>query len=360
MQHTLERLRTLYEHKHPFATVCIPAAATVEQAPQRLLIHWKHARAELSHHGVDEPTQAALEAAVEAHRPHGGSIVLIAAEGKVLVEETLPFEPDVAHVAVDGVPHVLSLIAEHQAHVPYLVVTVDRVGADIEAHVDGGVAAATSEDGSDENIHRSQPGGWSQRRYQQRAENRWEENAVGVANEVADWADRYHAELVVVAGDVRGVQFVREHLPARVLPLLREVEGARGDWSADRVAEQAAKLEASVAAERTVAVLHQFQEARANMNAYDTAASVIDMLRQRRVATLLVGWAARNGDERTAVLGTTPTEIALTAADLGSDGPTGLLTEACVRAAVAQNAAVRVVPSTGASVPDEGLGVILH
>src|SRR5437764_181382 len=98
------------------------------------------------------------------------------------------------------------------------------------AHGAGGATVTTvgEESGSDPNLRKSNPGGWSQRRYQNRAENLWEQNAKSVADQVASLVDETGARLVVVAGDVRAVQLLREHLAAPVLDLVREIDGSRG------------------------------------------------------------------------------------------------------------------------------------
>src|SRR5438067_561092 len=90
------------------------------------------------------------------------------------------------------------------AAVPHLVVLVDRAGADVvafsrraAAHGAGGATVTTvgEESGSDPNLRKSNPGGWSQRRYQNRAENLWEQNAKSVADQVASLVDETGARL---------------------------------------------------------------------------------------------------------------------------------------------------------------------
>ena len=52
-----------------------------------------------------------------------------------------------------------------------------------------------------------QAGGWSQRRYQQRQVNTWEENAREVADEVARLAKGIDARLLAIGGDVYATGF---------------------------------------------------------------------------------------------------------------------------------------------------------
>jgi hypothetical protein len=88
-----------------------------------------------------------------------------------------------------------------------LIADITSAGADMAADADNEL------EGETQDIARSAPGGWSQRRFQQRAENAWEDNARGVADEVAHLARAIDARFVAVAGDVRATAFLVEHLP---------------------------------------------------------------------------------------------------------------------------------------------------
>ena len=61
-----------------------------------------------------------------------------------------------------------------------MLVVADRASADLHgSDLDG--ETDTSVDGSQNLIERSKPGGWAQKRYQQRAIDSWERNAAEVA-----------------------------------------------------------------------------------------------------------------------------------------------------------------------------------
>src|SRR5262249_60119159 len=77
---------------------------------------------------------------------------------------------------------------------------------------------------------RNAPGGWSQPRYQRRAEDSWQHNAAAVAQVVTRALRDLRAGLLLVAGDVRAVQLLRDHLPPalRRQVTLRHVPGGRG------------------------------------------------------------------------------------------------------------------------------------
>ena len=117
--------------------------------------------------------------------------------------------------------------------------------------------------GGDHPIHKAQPGGWSQRRHQQRVDATWEQNADEVAAEVVRLAERIDARLVLVTGDVRAVKLLSGSLPDEVRALVREVEGSRADDGSELVREDEVDrcLATAVAAE-TADALQKLKEER--------------------------------------------------------------------------------------------------
>jgi peptide subunit release factor 1 (eRF1) len=246
-----------------------------------------------------------------------------------------------------------------------LVVLADRAGADIVVSTrgdDSEVQSVGAGGGDDPYLRKSQPGGWSQRRYQNRAENLWDRNAKQVADQVTELVDQHGAQLVLVAGDVRALEKLRQHLPERVAGLVREIEGGRAPGtSVDQLADEVVKLVSTAVAEQTVALLRTFREERGQQDlGTEGVASTLAALASAQVDTLLVH--DDPDDARTAWFGPEPgmvAEDAQTLRDLGVDLPSeGRLVDVAIRAAFTTGAAVRVVPS-GRSVA-EGLGAILR
>jgi hypothetical protein len=62
-----------------------------------------------------------------------------------------------------------------------------------------------------EELHatRSAPGDWSQRRFQQRTGNRWQQNFGAIAEALTKLVGQVQPRLVAISGDVRAVQFLR-------------------------------------------------------------------------------------------------------------------------------------------------------
>jgi peptide subunit release factor 1 (eRF1) len=246
-----------------------------------------------------------------------------------------------------------------QAAVPHIVVLADRVGADLAALTRAGDEWVTSVgpgDGHDPELRRSAPGGWSQRRYQQRAENLWEERAKEVAQDLAGLAEKIGARLIVVAGDVRAVQLLEEALPEGVREIVRNVEGSRAaDGGLDALAEETVRLAATVAAEDTVACLGRLEEelGREGGLAVEGVEDTLAALAEARVDVLLVH--DDPDDDRQAFFGPKANLVATgpdPLIDLAVEKPTSArLVDVAIRSALGTGAGVRIVPN----VPRDGM-----
>lgn len=353
----------LFAADGPFASVYLDASSTpVPDAGAQLDLRWRNVRRDLEQAGAPDGLLAAVEAAVGGDHEGGDTLAIVAAADRVLLRTHLP-EPPKRDVGVFGpLPSVGPLLEWEQGLVPHVVVTADRVGADIVAIGRADVLESREVRGETEHITRSQPGGWSQRRFQQRAENTWEQNARQVADEVAQVVDAVGARLLLLSGDVRAVGFLRQHLPGRLEDITRVIEhgGTTVESPIGALAGDVVRQVATVAAEDTVALLREFREERGQHDrAADGVAPTVAALQMAQVATLLL--APDVDDRRTAWFGPEPALVALSRAELEGFGVTApveaRLEDVLIRAAVGTGAAVRIVPS--ATVTD-GVGAVLR
>ncbi|MBW3613728.1 MAG: hypothetical protein KY439_00240 [Actinobacteria bacterium] len=355
-------LAGLFDRPGPFVTVCLPTQPDIDNAAQRSLQQWRPVRDELTEAGAPASALDAIEAMVPDAHHDGPSLVAVADESGVLVTRSGSESPSPPLWYYAPLPVVGPLVTWWQTSLPHVLVVADRIGADVTAIAPGG-RSSTDTVGGDEGPHlrKSHPGGWSQRRYQERAENNWESNAKAVAERTASVADYIGARAVLVAGDVRALQFLREHLPERLVPLVRELEGARGaDGGDESLLEDARKQMATIAAEDTVAVLEKLREEKGQADrAADGLAATIEALNAAAVDVLLVH--DDPNDERGAWYAPDAALVALDAETLegyGVDGPAkGRLVDALIRTAFRTGARVRTVPST---VVTDGAGALLR
>jgi peptide subunit release factor 1 (eRF1) len=246
------------------------------------------------------------------------------------------------------------------------VVLADRTGADFILSArgdDGDVESVDLAAGNDPHLRKSQPGGWSQRRYQNRAENLWDHNAKQVADQVTELVDKHRARLVLVAGDVRALEKLGQHLPERVAGLVRELEtgGRAPGTDVDELADEVVKMVATAVAEDSVDLLRTFKQERGQHDlATEGVAATLAALASAQVDTLLVH--DDPDDARTAWFGPGPGmvgEDAQTLRDLGVESPEeGRLVDVAIRAAFTTGAAVRMIPSVRSVA--EGLGAVLR
>lgn len=356
-------LARLFDRPGPFATITLATDATIDNAAHRSMQHWRPVRDELEAAGAPAPLLDAVEALVPEAHHEGPAVFVVADESGVLLTRAIDesFDRDTGRLA--ALPAIAPLIEWRQRNLPHIVVVADRAGADIDAvvpyrdpvsHTEGG-------DPKDPAIRKSQPGGWSQRRYQERAENTWEANAKAVADRVNDIADLIAPRLILVAGDTRAVGYLQEHLHQRHAPLVREIGGSRGaDGSDDAIAEDARKQVQTATAEDTVAYLEKFREEKGQRDrAVEGVAATIEALNAAQVETLLVHDGAE--EDRRAWYAADAGLIALdrqTLEGYGVESPLeGRLLDALIRTAFKTGARVRIVPSTTAS---DGVGGILR
>lgn len=355
-------LARLFEREGPFVTVNLPTQADIDNAAQRSLQQWRPVRDELSDAGAPAAALDAIEALVPDAHLDGPSLMTVADDSEVMVSRAGTEVPSRPLWYYDSLAAVGPLVTWWQTSLPHVLVVADRTGADITAVAPGG-RSSTDTVGTDQGPHLRKvgPGGWSQRRFQERAENNWDANAKAVAERTASVVDYIDARAVLVAGDVRALQFLRENLPERLVSLVRELDGARGaDGGTESFLEDARKQMATVAAEDTVAILGKFREEKGQRDrAADGVPATIEALNAAAVDVLLVHddpddrrqvWFAPDG----ALVALDPGTLK----DYGVDQPgQGRLVDALIRAAFRTGGRVRMVPSTAVS---DGAGAILR
>ena len=359
---TGSELADLVGERGPFVTLYLTTEAALDNAAQRSMQRWKSARSDLEVQGAPGEILEAIEGTVDNAHQQGECLVVIASADRILHVEHMPEPPKRDIARWSSLPVYGPLVEWHQHAIAHVIVLIDRQGADLLAFRRVGPDFVREVEGDDDPLTKSKPGGWSQMRYQRRAENTWEHNAKEVASALTELVSEIDARLVVVAGDVRSVHMLRDDLDDDVDSLVRVVDGGRGaDGSADDIAEEATKLVATVAASETRALLEKFREERGQQDrAADGPVETIGALNEARVAVLLVPGDADLYE--TAWFGTEPVPIALSAETLSEMGVERAdhapLLDVLVHAAFGTGAGVRIIPRAAA--PDRGIGAILR
>jgi hypothetical protein len=360
----------VFDASGPFLSLYMATRGDLENAGPRVELRWKNVRGDLLEQGVPEALLEAVDPLVEGSHLAGATLAVIASADGVLWAANLPEQlPREVVARWSTLPSLVPLLAHEQAQLPYVAVLASRASAELVA-AGGDVEAesVTLEGERSPVLHRSAPGGWSQPRYQHRAEVAWERNAAQVAEVLAAMVDRVRPRLVAVAGDVRAVQFLRDKSPKRVRELLEVVGGELP--SIDAVLDETAKRLDAMVEQDTRRLLDRFEQERGQRDlAADGVEPTFAALARAQVDTLLVA-GDNPHDPRTAWFGEAGQQIALDRDTLLAGGVVpaeGRLLDVAIRAALATGAHVRVLdpgpdgPPAGAGrVPRDGLGAMLR
>ncbi|SFW80628.1 Vms1/Ankzf1 family peptidyl-tRNA hydrolase [Amycolatopsis australiensis] len=226
-------LRGLTTADGPFASVHFDFSHDTEDAAKQLELRLKEIEAALSDQGADPATTEAVLRAVRGSEPPAGKAgrSIIAAHGKVLLDRRLDAPPPSQVVRFSPLPYLLPL-ATHSEEIPrYVLVVVDRVGAEITEYGDGEPHTRTI-DGENHPVHKVRGGGTAHHNLQNAAEETARRNVVAVADHVAKAVQRCGARLVVLAGEKQARTALHESLPEPVRRIAHEVDaGSRAAGS---------------------------------------------------------------------------------------------------------------------------------
>src|SRR6202453_2738740 len=116
------------------ATVAVPD--TSGEGSYAWDVAWADAAREAGRLGADQGTAQALAVGAGQAQP-GGTRVVVAAHGEVLLARWLPSGAGASSVRVGPPPHLQEVAAAAARRPAYVVVLADRDGADIIAHASG-------------------------------------------------------------------------------------------------------------------------------------------------------------------------------------------------------------------------------
>ncbi|WP_018656762.1 Vms1/Ankzf1 family peptidyl-tRNA hydrolase [Actinomadura flavalba] len=295
----LEFLRPLYASTGPVASVHLDTSRDTADADKQIELRWRALRDRLAGQGADKATLDALEEVVGGVRGIGGpqGEALFASGGRVLAVHTMTRPPARDHASWLPVPDPFDLVLDRDHQLPYVVVAIDREGADIDGYHAAAHDPATerSFNGSTLHIQKVRTGGMAQATYHRRSENLWAENAAHTAADVEKAVKRVDAEAIFVAGDDRSINMMRAHLE-KLGPPVVEIPGGRDDGAQDRLREALdAALEKEMIGNHDAA-LADFRAREAQGTAVEGTPRTLQALSDGQVETLLLG-ADRPEDE---------------------------------------------------------------
>jgi peptide subunit release factor 1 (eRF1) len=340
-------------------------------------LRWAAARSALAGDGAPEPALAALDAVATEPTGVGGPVgrVLLATADGLQLDLVLPAPP--AEEATTGpVPHLMPLVRALADDVRYVLVELDRAGADITVTSTAGVHAydVHSVEGGHDLLHKGSGDNRAEHRYQRSVQDSWDHNAAAVAADLADLVRREHPDVVLLTGDPKAAAALRDKAPVALKNLLRDVKGGGRAAGTHEQAFTNAMDEAltEVGDRRRQAVVDEFAQERGRHGlAVEGLGPVVSALRKGQVRTLLL--VDDPLSTQTLWAGPGPLEIGTTLMDLHAVGVQDAVQvradAALVRALVASDAEIEVVPRVAAdedSVAEpllamtDGIGAVLR
>jgi hypothetical protein len=371
----LDRITADLPQDVPLVTVVMDATRESETGNQAVLTRWKDLRRSLEEQGADAPTLEALGERIRtisnAAGKHGR--VLVAARDEVLLDCTLASPPGTDEAIVDTGVNALALARVADEHVRYLLVTVDRSGADVTLFESAAASEVATDlmsvEGGHDEVTKANAGGWSHRRFEKRAEDSWERNAEVVAAELDRIVAERRPELLLLTGDVRARALVADSLGQAAREILATFDGgSRADGvKADALNATVSQALTQFRLRRREAVVDRFREAHGQDGAAVSGRDgVLDVLQRGQVAELLVTEAVAGPPSSLARkkvwCGDNPLQIGnhTDVVEMGARAPHEVRADLALgRAALAQGAGITVVDEASVQLAD-GVGALLR
>ena len=345
------------------ATVEVPESVSEPQYAWD--VAWADAAREASELGADERTARAL-AAGAGNAVAGGTWVVVAAHGQVLLARWVPHGSAAASVRVGPLPHLRELAAFAARRPAHVVVLADRDGAAVIAHAAGDQHPARRfRVDSQPDPH---PGRPPAQHHGERhltgpePESGGERNAESIAARVSAAAASVGAHLVLGAGEEHILDAVAGHLPASLRPVITIASGQVSTQSDDQLSARIGAALDGITAEAIGTVGGLVASSAAAQDRVPAAVRGIDAVAQQlaeeQVAVLLLAAdVARDGEGVSYRIGPRPTEFLVGDSDAGIEVP---LDDGLVWAALHQDSIIVQLPDRTGPLADQPTAALLH
>lgn len=364
----LDSLKPLLDHDGPVTTVCLDVTKADEAGDREIRNRWQSLKRSLDHQGAPVETIEAVADVVlrPTHVPGPHGRLVVASGTEILFDRVLADVPTRQEAFHGASPLLMPAAQAVDEAVRYLLVEVDRTGADLTW---SGIDLPDEQiEGGHDVLHKVHAGGWSHRRMQTRVEDSWERNAGAVAAELDRLVAQAHPEVVLLTGDVRAVAMLRDEVGKAASEVLIEVPGgSRADGVKEDVfAARLHEVMEAYRARRRDAVVARLREALGRGGGVTSLEDVIDVLRRGQVDELVIAEDAAGSPaplaDRELWIGDDPLALGLRRSEIEAQGqsPRTLRADiALLRAAVAQDAGVTFAPDSTIALID-GLGAVLR
>lgn len=234
----LHAVRPVLDRPGPYLTVHAEVGRTDQNARDELDARWTSIRHELEHRDVDPAVIAQVGERLRENTHVPGEVrrTIVATPHEVVLDDVQPGHASWPEsVDLGDLPNLGGWLRQADRAIPFLLVQVDRTGADLAFHraVTAAPAAESTVEGETFQIQKVPDGGWAHQEYQNRTEDLWAQNAEAVAEELISMVRRQRPRVVLVAGDVRAADELVEALGREPTPVVRLHSGGRTEGTSE-------------------------------------------------------------------------------------------------------------------------------
>jgi hypothetical protein len=321
-----DRLQLIYSRPGPYTSVYLATRLLLHGAEGDTIRRWQSLRRDLETQGATPAVLEAIDARLALPAPDDSAAVAVIAASDATTIVDYGQEPPRTDLAViDTLPYAAPLLEWDQRRVPHLVVTIDDEGAHVATF------------GPD---HYSRL-----------------DTIVGTPTEIvppiAELVEATNCRLIVVAGDPFLTRRVADALLGAVPIGCRVVAEPDAD-SVDELADATVRHVSDTAARTTVGYLRELRYLAAHHSAVDGTADTIAALRAGRADVLLIH--DDPDDQRRIWIGHQPHQVSL---ERRTDHTShARLVDATIRAAVATDTMIHIIPTTGEPGPDDNTAAL--
>jgi peptide subunit release factor 1 (eRF1) len=357
----IKALQNIRTAEGPFLSLYLNTETRDENGVEQLQLRWRNLRGTIEDKTSPE-VLGKIDSIVSGSHQQGDGLVVIASGDDVLLRRYLrrPIDDSIEH---GPLPRLWPLFEWGQENPAHIVLLADRVGAEIYiVHPDRDVEQETVE-GDKPDIGRTRRGGWAQPRYQRGATKAWRDNATKVGEELGTISEREDIDIIIVAGDVQAIHYLKENMPLHGEFIFEEIDGSR-QLQLDDIEEELDKALASYSGQSIDKLLEKFVEERGQQDlAVEGLEPTLEALRMAQVDTLLIRTGGIEGTAHASA--ENPSQAAASGgplAELGlEDVVQGEAADVAVAGAIASGAKVVVIPELSEKHgPAEGIGALLR
>ncbi|OLR93653.1 Rv2629 family ribosome hibernation factor [Actinokineospora bangkokensis] len=221
-----DQVRPVLDARGPFASVFWEDSFNTEDAARQLDLKSREIAAGLGEQGADEATiDAVVTAVLDGDHPVGaGGRGVVAAQGRVLLDQRLAAPPARQVARVSELPYLLPFISHGGAGVSYVVVAVDHRGADLVEHDEHGrEVGSETVAGEQHQVHHVRGGGFAHASMRGNVDEARDQNLVEVAERVAERVGRSRPGRVFLVGEQQSRRALHAKLPPAVRAITEEL-----------------------------------------------------------------------------------------------------------------------------------------